>query len=320
MRDLNDLAYFEAVVRHRGFGTAARAIGIPKSKLSRHVTRLEAELGVRLLERSTRRFVVTELGQEFYRHCQAVIAEAEAADDVAARVQGEPRGLVRVSLPMGISHALGRQLPGFLQRYPKLRLQLVIANRRIDIIGERIDIALRIRQRLDTDANLTMRAFGESANFIIASPDLIAQFGMPESPADLRAFPTLGHDEDFGDSQWLLAGPDGAEEIFAHQPRLACHDFNMLVEAAVAGIGVTCLPEEACRQELATGQLLRILPDWHGGRGIRHLVFTSRRGMLPSVRAVIDFLLATLPDMTVDRATLSSALSSPPARTLPSTR
>ncbi|MBK8161143.1 MAG: LysR family transcriptional regulator [Rhodospirillaceae bacterium] len=301
MRDLNDLAFFEAVVRHRGFASAARAMGIPKSKLSRHVTRLEAELGVRLLERSTRRFVVTELGQEFYRHCQVVIAEAEAADEVAARIQGEPRGLVRVSIPMGLSHALSQKLPGFLKAHPKLRVQLLIANRRVDIIGERVDIALRIRRRLDTDANLTMRTFGYSANLIVASPDLVAAFGLPATLDDLRNFPTLGHDEEPGDSQWVLAGPDGIEEAFAHEPRLACLDFNILVEAAVAGIGIACLPEEACRQELATGHLLHILPDWHGGRGIRHLVFTSRRGMLPSVRAVIDFLLANVPDMTVDR-------------------
>lgn len=307
MRDLNDLAYFEAVVRHRGFGAAAKAIGVPKSKLSRHVTRLEAELGVRLLERSTRRFVVTELGQEYYRHCQAVMTEAEAADDVAARIHSEPRGLVRVSVPMGLSHALSQKLPDFLKLHPKLRIQLVIANRRIDIIGERVDIALRIRRRLDTDANLTMRAFGHSTNVVVASPALVAQYGQPTTLDDLRAFPTLGHDEELGESLWVLSGPDDAEEAFNHEPRLACLDFNILIEAAVAGIGITCVPEEACRQELASGQLLHILPDWHGGRGIRHLVFTSRRGMLPSVRAVIDFLLETLPGMSVDRINQPSA-------------
>lgn len=303
MRDLNDLAYFEAVVRHRGFGNAERAIAVPKSKLSRHVTRLEAELGVRLLERSTRRFVVTELGQEFYRHCQAVMAEAEAADDVAARIQGEPRGLVRVSVPMGVSHALSRQLPGFLQQHPKLRVQLLITNRRVDIIGERVDIAIRIRRRLDTDANLTMRAFGESTTLLVASPALVERLGAPSSLEALRGYPTLDHDEELGESVWHLSGPDGQEEIFAHQPRLACLDFNILVEAAIAGIGIACLPVDACRQELAMGQLVHILPDWHGGRGISHLVFTSRRGMLPSVRAVIDFLLATMPDAKLDRLT-----------------
>jgi DNA-binding transcriptional LysR family regulator len=146
-----------------------------------------------------------------------------------------------------------------------------------------------------------MRALGHSANVIVAAPALIERLGEPASPEALHDFPTLGHDDELGDSLWHLTGPDGAEEIFAHQPRLACLDFNILVEAAVAGIGAACLPEEACRQEFITGQLVRLLPEWHGGRGIRHLVFTSRRGMLPSVRAVIDFLLATLPGMAVDR-------------------
>jgi DNA-binding transcriptional LysR family regulator len=319
MRDLNDLAFFEAVVRHRGFSPAARALGVPKSKLSRHVTRLEAELGVRLLERSTRRFVVTELGQEFYRHCETVIAEAQAADEVAARTLGEPRGLVRVSAPIGISHAISRPLPAFLARHPKLRLQVITTNRRVDIIGERVDIAVRIRRRLDTDANLTMRAFGESSNFILASPLLLERLGTPQTLAELRNMPTLGHDEDPNESLWYLTGADGAEEIFGHQPRLSCLDFNVLVDAAVAGIGVACLPQEACLPELAMGRLVRILPDWHGGRGIRHLVFTSRRGMLPAVRAVIDFLLEVLPDMTVDRISAPWPEPAQPDRMPPST-
>lgn len=301
MRDLNDLAYFEAVVRHRGFGNAARATGVPKSKLSRHVTKLEADLGVRLLERSTRRFVVTELGQEYYRHCQAVITEAEAADEVAARVQGEPRGLVRISLPLGLSTAMSHKLPGFLQQHPKIRVQLLTTNRRVDIIGERVDIAIRVRRRLDTDPNLTMRAFGQSATVIVASPDLVERLSAPDSLDALHGYPTIAHDENPGESLWHLFGADGREESFLHEPRLSCLDFNILVEAALAGIGIACLPTEACRQELATGRLLHLLPDWHAGQGIMHLVFTSRRGMLPSVRATIDFLLATLPVAMVDR-------------------
>lgn len=303
MQNLNDLAYFEAVVRHGGFAAAARALGLPKSKLSRHVAGLEARLGVRLIERSTRRFVVTDLGHEYYRHCQAVMAEAEAADEIAAHTQGEPRGLVRVSAPMGLSAAFSRQIPDFLARHPKLRLQFVITNRRVDLVSERVDIALRIRRRLDTDAQLTMRAFGESITLLCASPALIDRLGLPASVEDLRGYPTIDHDENPGESVWHLAGPGGREEMFSHQPRLACLDFNILVEAAVAGLGIACLPQEACRQELAMGQLVRILPDWDGGRGIRHLVFTSRRYMLPAVRATIDFLLEILPDARVDRLT-----------------
>jgi DNA-binding transcriptional LysR family regulator len=303
MQDLNDLAYFEAVIRHGGFAAAARALGLPKSKLSRHVAGLEARLGVRLIERSTRRFVVTDLGQEFYRHCQNVITEAEAAAETAARTQGEPRGLVRISAPMGLPAAFSRQIPGFLASHPKLRLQLVITNRRVDIVAERVDIALRVRRRLDTDAQLTMRAFGQSTTVLCASPGLIERLGLPLSIAALRGYPTIAHDEALGESVWHLAGPDGQEEILTHQPRLACLDFNILVEAAIAGLGVACLPQEVCRRELIAGQLVQILPDWDGGSGIRHLVFTSRRYMLPAVRATIDFLLSILPDARVDRVT-----------------
>ena len=133
MQDLNDLHLFAEVVRHKGFSPAARALNAPKSKLSKHVARLEARLGVRLLERSTRRFRVTDVGQEFYLQCEAVLASAEAAELVVARAQAEPRGIVRVSCPHGISHGImGVILPSFLARYPLVRVDMKVLNRRVD--------------------------------------------------------------------------------------------------------------------------------------------------------------------------------------------
>lgn len=296
MQDLNALAYFEAVVRHGGFAKAARCLGLPKSKLSRHVAGLEAELGIRLIERSTRRFVVTALGQEYYRHCQAVIAEAEAASEVAARGRGEPRGRVRISLPLGLSVALAPQLPPFLARYPKVDVQLVITNRRIDLVGERVDIAVRVRNKLDTDAALTIRPFGRSTTMLVAAPSLIAQHGEPATISDLAAFPTVTHGEEPGEDSWQLYGPEGSEVTHVFQPRLATIDFHILLQAVIAGTGISMLPDEACSRALKAGDLVRLLPDWHGGQGIKHLVFTSRRYMLPAVRACVDFLLDVLPD------------------------
>lgn len=296
MQDLNELASFAAVARHGGFAAAARALKVPKSKLSRHVAALEARIGLRLIERSTRRFAVTDLGREYLGHCEAMLAAAEAAAEVAARGQGEPRGMVRVSLPLGLSLALATQLPGFLARHPRIDLQILTTNRRVDLVAERVDIAVRVRQQLDSDHSLTMRSFGRSTAMLVAAPDLVARIGTPAIVADLQPFPALTHGEEPGETSWRLFGPEGSEATHGFVPRLACLDFHILLAAARAGTGIALLPDEVCGPALRAGTLVRLLPDWHGGQGIKHLVFTSRRFMLPAVRATVDFLLEVLPD------------------------
>src|SRR5271156_4427714 len=128
MRDLNDLNFFAAVVANGGFSAAARALAVPKSRISRRVAALESQLGVRLLERSSRRFSVTEVGQDVYRHARAALSEAEAIEDVAARLKAEPQGLVRVSCPQGADRVLARELPAFLARHARLRVQVIVSH------------------------------------------------------------------------------------------------------------------------------------------------------------------------------------------------
>src|ERR1700733_11795524 len=154
MRDLNDLSYFAAVVANGGFSSASRALAIPKSPPSRRVSALEEQLGVRVVERSTRRFSVTEVGQDVYRHARAALSEAEAIEDVAARLKAEPQGLVRISCPQGADRILADGLAELLTRYPRLRVQVIVSNRRVDLIEDGVDIAIRVRDRLDTDADL----------------------------------------------------------------------------------------------------------------------------------------------------------------------
>src|SRR2546427_460498 len=152
MHDLNDLYYFAMVVDHGGFAAAERALGIPKSRLSRRISQLETDLGVRLLQRSTRRFAVTDVGTSVHRHAQTMLAEAQAAREVVDRLSAEPRGVVRASVPVSLAQMqLPKLLPKFLEQYPKVRLQLNISNRRVDIINEGYDVALRVRSRLDDD-------------------------------------------------------------------------------------------------------------------------------------------------------------------------
>src|SRR3954453_17995785 len=148
MQDLNDYALFAAVILHGGFASAGRAVGMPKSTLSRRIATLEARLGIRLIERSSRRFRVTEIGQAFNDRCRAMLAEAEQAEALVVQAQSEPQGQVRFSCPHGLVEVLSSGLPAFLARYPKVRLQVIATDRAVDLIAERIDLALRVRIEL----------------------------------------------------------------------------------------------------------------------------------------------------------------------------
>ncbi len=144
--DLNDLFYFAMVVEHGGFSQAGRALAMPKSKLSRRIALLEERLGVRLIQRSTRRFSVTEVGQDYYRHCKAMLVEAEAAEEAIAMSRAEPRGTIRLACPIAILHArIGTMLADFLALHPQVTVQLDATNRRVDVVGEGVDVAIRVR-------------------------------------------------------------------------------------------------------------------------------------------------------------------------------
>ncbi|RRN57221.1 LysR family transcriptional regulator [Pseudoxanthomonas sp. SGNA-20] len=297
MQDLNDLYYFAMVVEHGGFAAAERALGIPKSRLSRRISQLETDLGVRLLQRSTRRFAVTDVGMSVYRHAQTMLAEAQAAREVVDRLSAEPRGLVRVSVPVAIAQQqLPKLLPKFLQQYPKVRLQLHVNNRRVDLINEGFDVALRVRTRLDDDGSLVMRSFGQIQELMVASPKYLDRAGRPKDPSELASHLTLSMHEDEAHQRWELHGPNGeVRRVDDLQPRVAGFDFPLLLAMVKDGFGITMLPETVCAEAVRNGELEVVLPEWSLPQGICHAVFASRRGLLPAVRVFIDFLAEHLP-------------------------
>jgi DNA-binding transcriptional LysR family regulator len=297
LQDLNDLYFFAAVVEHGGFSSAGRALGIPKSRLSKRIAQLEERLGVRLLQRTTRRFVVTEVGERFYGHCRAVLEEARAAQDAVDELRSEPRGVVRVSCPVSlVQTVIGHVLPDFLAENPKMQVRLQATDRRVDVIGEGFDVAIRVRSKLDTDATLVVRTFGQSRVLPVASPDLLKRYGHPKVPADLSAMPALTMNEHEGTQSWELLDAQGEKVLVDIQPRLICGDFAALLECAKRGIGVTLLPEFVCGPAVARGELEVVLPEWNAPQGTMHFVYPSRRGLLPGVRALVDFLAEKLPD------------------------
>lgn len=296
MRDLNDLYLFAAVVSHNGYSAAARALGMPKSKLSKHVAQLEAQMGVRLIERSSRKLRVTDIGQAFFEKCEAVLSGVEAAEAVVAQAQSEPRGVVRVSCPIALAqNMLAVVLPGFLARYPQVRVQVSVLNRRVDLIEERFDVAFRVRTKIDTDPSLTMRRIGRSVAILVASPSLIATQSMPLTVERLGQLPTLASSDSIGDATWHLIGPHGRTMELKHEPRIACGDFDLIRAAAIAGIGVALLPDHVCNAALHSGELVHVLPEWSSLEGNVHLVFTGRQGLLPAVRAFVDHVAAEFP-------------------------
>ncbi|WP_140920001.1 LysR family transcriptional regulator [Limnobaculum xujianqingii] len=291
MQDLNDLYYFVKAVEHGGFAPAGRALGMPKSKLSRRIALLEERLGVRLIQRSTRRFSVTEIGSAYYEHCKAMLIEAEAAQEVIDTNRAEPCGVIRLSCPIALLHALvGPMLAEFMVEHPHITLHLNATNRRIDVVSEAIDVAIRVRPSPLQDSDLVMRVLADRMQCLVAAPELVQRLGFPVSPADLSDWPSLAVGQPQQPHHWNLFGPNDAHLDIQHQPRFVTTDMIALRNAAVAGVGVVQLPMLMISDQLADGSLVRVVPEWGPSREIIHAVFPSRRGLLPSVRALIDFL------------------------------
>ncbi len=294
--DLNDYAYFAEVVAHGGFAAAGRALREPKSKLSRRIAGLEERLGMRLIERSSRRFRVTDTGQAFYERCRTILAEVEQAETLVLQAQAEPHGRIRFSCPTGLIELVSGLVSSFLDRYPKVRLQIVATDRAVDLIGERIDVALRVRTTLTSDAALTMRSLGTSMRILVGSPQMASRVAGVTDLADLPCLST----SDLGEvSEWHLETEEGRSHAIRFEPRLGCEDMVAIRSAVIDGHGIALLPDHICSTALSDGRLVHILPDWRGAKGIVHLVFTTRRGLPPAVRAWIDHLAAGFPKSTL---------------------
>ena len=296
MQDLNDMLYFAEVAERGGFAAAGRALGIPKSRLSRRVAELEAHLGVRLLQRTTRTLSLTEVGEAYLRHCLAMRESAQAAADAVAQVRSEPRGTVRVTCPVTLAQTvLAELMPQFLERYPLVRMEMQVTNRVVNVVEEGVDVALRVRATLDESGSMVVKRLGEGCQLLVASPAQIARQGMPGTLRDLARMDTLAMSASEGRASLRLIGPDGREETVQFTPRYVADDLLTLKHAALAGTGLCWLPDYLCLAELEAGQFVRVLPQWSQPKGIVHAVFASRRGLSPAVRGFLDFLGETLP-------------------------
>lgn len=292
MQDLNDLYYFVQVVDHTGFAPAGRALGIPKSKLSRRIANLEESLGVQLLVRSTRRFSVTEVGQNYYRHCKAMLVEADAAQEAIEMTRAEPCGVVRLTCPIGLlDSTVSSMLARFMMQCPRVDIHLEATNRRVDLVDEAVDLAIRVRRFPLDDSDWVMRHLGERRQCLVASPELLNEVGEPQLPVELIQLPSLWLGQPHQEFNWVLESAEGSSVTVEHKPRFITLDMIALRCAAVAGVGVVQLPKMIVRDELQRHSLVEVLPDWTLQPETIHIVFVSHRGLLPSVRSLIDFLV-----------------------------
>ena len=289
MLDLNDMRFFAAVAEQGSFTVAAKVLNVPKSSLSRRVLALEDELGARLLQRSTRSLAITDLGQQFYQHCRAMLIEAQAAQEVAINAHAQPCGTVQIACPNALLQMrVAAVLADYLQRYPQVQLKVLAVNRAVDVIAEGVDIALRVREEPLEDSELALRPLGLAQEVLVASPALLSEYGQPASPADLPSLPSLAQMAE--QQRWQLQDAEGKKRSINHQPRLQCSDFPTLLQAALAGLGVAQLPLGIVQAALDAGALQQVLPEWKIPSKNIHAVFASRRGQLSAVRVLLDML------------------------------
>lgn len=298
MLDLNDFFYFVQVVDRSGFTAAGRMLRIPKSTLSHRIQRLETELGVRLLNRTSRRFAMTDAGEEFYRHAVVMLHDAELAESAIRHRVTEPTGTVRCTAAMAtMQFAMCNIVADFLLRYPKVNVVAHATDRNVDIVGENYDVAIRAHSDPLPDSTLVQRALTPAPWLLFAGSAYLDANQAPKTPEDLRNHPSLFMMRTGLAPVWRLRRSGNAEDevVMSLTPRLLCDDMIALKQAAIAGLGVVALPGYVCREDVRLGALRQVLPAWLAGDSTITALIPYRRGLLPSVRVFIDHLSAELP-------------------------
>ena len=298
MLDLNDFFYFVQVVDRGGFTAAGRTLRIPKSTLSHRIQQLESNLGVRLLNRTSRRFAITDAGEEFYRHAVVMLGEAELAETAIRQRMNEPTGTVRCTAAVAtMQFAMRDMMPDFLVRYPKVNIFAHATDQIVDIVGENYDVAIRAHSDPLPDSTLVQRTLTPAPWFLFACSAYLDAGKAPQTPRDLQNHPSLFMMRTGVAPGWRLRHTSKAkgEVVMRLTPRLLSDDMITLKQAAIAGLGIVALPGYVCREDVRSGALRRVLPAWHAGDSTITALIPYRQGLLPSVRVFIDHLAAEFP-------------------------
>jgi DNA-binding transcriptional LysR family regulator len=298
MLDFNDFYYFVQVVDRGGFTAAGRTLRIPKSTLSHRIQQLEANLGVRLLNRTSRQFGMTDAGDEFYRHAVLMLREAELAETAIRHRLNEPTGTVRCTAAVAtMQFAMRGLVADFLVRYPKVNVVAHATDKYVDIVGENFDVAVRAHSDPLPDSTLVQRKLTPAPWFLFAGAAYVDANGPLIRPQDLAKHPSLFMMRTGVSPAWRLRGARGRREevVVPLTPRLLIDDMLSLKQAAVGGLGIVALPGYVCRDDVRSGILQQILPGWIADDSTLTALMPYRQGLLPSVRAFVEHLVAELP-------------------------
>jgi DNA-binding transcriptional LysR family regulator len=284
--DLNEMLIFTRVVQLQSFTAGARRLGMPKSSVSRKISDLEERLGARLLQRTTRKLTLTDAGRIYYERCARIIGEIEEADQAVGRTQEVPCGPLRVTAPLAFS-MLGPIVAEFLEQYPKVEVELVCTDRRVALVDEGFDVAIRAGQ-LD-DSSLVVRSLGAIERVLVASPDYLKKKGAPRLPADLESHTAITFGAVAAPGLWALQAGERKVEVRVSS-RLLVNDFEILLAAARAGIGIAWVPKFTCADDLRTGRLHQVLKDWCSTAVPVSVVYPTTRHLAPKVLAFVELL------------------------------
>jgi DNA-binding transcriptional LysR family regulator len=285
--DLNEIVVFARVVQAGSFRAAALQLGMPKSTVSRKVAELEERLNARLLQRTTRKLSLTDVGRTFYEYSARIATEIETAERAVISLQATPQGLLRVTTPINLTY-LGPIVADYLKRYPQVRLELFCTGRTVDLVEERFDLGIRAGTL--SDSSLIARSLGQATWFLVATPAYLKRRGQPRSPEDLKA-----HDCFFfgaGRDSFELHLDRGDESAKLTVPaRMIVSDMDVLSAAVSAGLGVGLLPGFSCVEALQARRLSRVLREWSTPTTPLHLVYPSTRQLSPKVKSFADHLV-----------------------------
>lgn len=291
MIDLNDLRVFESVASRRSFSAAAKALGMPNSSVSRGVKRLETAVGTRLIQRTTREVGLTEAGAALHTRCVEMLARVDEAVDFVGSLGTQPRGLLRVNVPIGIGYSLlAKFLPEFLRRCPEIVIALELNSRLVDLVAEGVDVSIRMGPL--PDSRLVARRLGTIQFMLCASPTYLEREGAPSSLDELPGHATLERlGLDGKPRNWTLSR-NGSEPVKVEiQPRLTVNDPGMIHKLVVEGVGIGCLPSHLCHADVQSGRLVRLFPEWSTPAVEMSVVYPSNRELSPAIRAFVDLLV-----------------------------
>lgn len=288
--NLDGMTVFARVVEEQSFSGAARKLAMSKSAVSKHVTKLEDSLGIRLLNRTTRRLSLTDAGQTFYQHCARVVEEIESAEHALTDLSGKPRGTLRISAPLTFGQRFMPALVAdFMAMYPDLRVDFHLADHMVDLVAEGFDMAIRITRL--RDSSLIARKLADFNSFTVASPDYLAKYGEPKHPLELTRHRTLAYTNIASPNVWEFEGEDGPISVKVN-PVMSSNNGEFTSDAAIRGVGIAREPEFIIANALHSGELVPILRDFQlQSSGGIYAVYPERRHLPTKVRTFIDFLV-----------------------------